>query len=161
MTNSATVDLLGVRREAMTVARLAGLRDGALCDEVAQEVMVRWWRSGVIDMEARTRAAWVRTTTRRCVLDALRGSMRRAGDAVECDALPGDGAAGLTEARIGARQELAAIDARVRAMPPSLRVVFEAVVFEGRAIEDVARTLAVSRAAVDTRLRRMRMRLAA
>ncbi len=43
---------------------------------------------------------------------------------------------------------------------PSLREVFDAVVCEGRAIEDVARALRVTRAVVDTRLRRMRMRLA-
>ena len=43
----------------------------------------------------------------------------------------------------------------------SLETVFDAVVCEGRAIDEVSRALAVSRAVVDTRLRRMRTRLAA
>lgn len=156
---TTTVVLNAVRAQAMTVARRMGLRDAARCDEVAQEVMVRAWHHGVHALAPRARGAWVRTTARRCALDALRAAVREgAGDGA---GLAAHGDAAMSEGRLDARRRLAAMLARAAAMPPSLRAVFVAVVCEGRSIDEVARALSISRAAIDTRLRRMRGELGA
>jgi RNA polymerase sigma factor (sigma-70 family) len=162
MTESATERelLVGLRRQAMATTMRAGVGDEALCDEVAQEVMVRAWRCGVLSMSPRVRGAWVRTTARRCAIDMVRAARREVLDESAIDGTGSVGAHAMTEERVDARRRVATVAARAGAMPPSLRAVFDAVVCEGRAIEDVARSLGVTRAVVDTRLRRMRVRLA-
>ena len=154
-------ELLAARRQAMAAAMRAGLRDRSLCDEVAQEVMGRAWRHGVLSMSPSARGGWVHTTARRYAIDLLRRARRTARDEGALDALASEGGAAMSEERLDARREVDAVSARACALPPSLRAVFDAVVCEGRAIDEVSRALAVSRAVVDTRLRRMRTRLAA
>ncbi len=152
--------LVGLRRQAWATTRRGGVGDATLCDEVAQEVMVRAWRSGVLVMSPMARGAWVRTTARRCAIDMMRAGRREVFDEVAIDEAAGASVYAMSEARMDARRGVVTVMARAEGMPSSLREVFDAVVCEGRAIEDVARALRVTRAVVDTRLRRMRMRLA-
>jgi DNA-directed RNA polymerase specialized sigma24 family protein len=63
------------------------------------------------------------------------------------------------EPRIEARRALEAVLTRAASLSPPLRAVFDAVVCEGRDINEVARALGVSRAVIDTRLLRMKRRL--
>lgn len=141
-----------VWQEAMAMARRAGVRDRALREDVAQEAMVRAWRSG------REERWWLRAVVRHCAIDARR-AQARVQYGVELDAREGPCATAMSEARADARRAVRAVVARAARLTPSLREVWDAVVREGRAIDEVARALGVSRAVVDTRLRRMRMRL--
>lgn len=162
MGDSTTTEALRmVRQQAMVTARRAGIVDASQCDDVAQEVMLRAWRHDVLSREAGVRGAWVRTTARRCAADVMRASRRAGEGARGVEAHAEEGASTMSEARLDARRRVRRMLARAVAMPPSLRAVFEAVVCEGRAIDEVAGALALSRAAVDTRLRRMRQCLAA
>lgn len=136
----------------MAMARRAGVRDRALREDVAQEVTVRAWQCG------RAERWWLRAVVRHCVLDARRAAAR-VQYGVELDACEGSYAAAMSEARADARREARALVKRAERLTPPLRAVFDAVVRDGRAIDEVARALGVSRAVVDTRLRRMRMRL--
>jgi DNA-directed RNA polymerase specialized sigma24 family protein len=149
-----------VRRQALEMAAGSGLRDRALREDVAQEVTLRAWRNGIVRREARVRSAWVRTTVRRCVIDALRGAGRERCVGDELDGRHAAGEMALSEERIDARREVASMMSRAGSLPRSLRAVYAAVVCEGQAIEEAARALGVTRAVVDTRLRRMRKRLA-
>lgn len=152
--------LMRLRRQAWAATRRVCAGDATLCDEVAQEVVVRAWRSGVLAMSPMARGAWVRTTARRCAIDMMRAGCREVFDEAALDEAAGASAYAMSEARIDARRGVVRVMARAEGMPPSLREVFDAVVCEGRAIDDVARALRVTRAVVDTRLRRMRVRLA-
>ena len=152
--------LVGLRRQAWAVAWRMCDGDATLCDEVAQEVVVRAWRGGVLAMSPMARGAWVRTTARRCAIDAMRAGRREVFDEATIDEATEASAYAMSEARVDARRGVVRMMVRAETMPSSLREVFDAVVREGRAIDDVARALKVTRAVVDTRLRRMRMRLA-
>ena len=138
-------------REALALARRWGVRDR---EDVAQEALLRAWRSG------RAEPGWLRAVVRNCAVDA-RSAEARVCLTADADARAGCPARALCESRLDARRELRAVLAGAARLPPSLRAVFDAVVREGRAIEEVARSLGVSRAVVDTRLRRMRARLRA
>lgn len=141
-----------VWQEAMAMARSAGVRDRALREDVAQEATVRAWRAG------RDERWWLRAVVRHCAVDARR-AQARVQYGVELDAHEGSYGAAMCEARADARRDLRALLSRAGRLTPSLRAVWDAVIREGRAIDEVSRSLGVSRAVVDTRLRRVRMRL--
>lgn len=141
-----------VWQDAMAMAHRAGVRDRALREDVAQEATVRAWRAG------RDERWWLRAVVRHCAIDARRAQARMEYG-VELDARAGADASAMSEARLDARRAVRAMLRRAGRLTPSLRAVWDAVVRDGRAIDEVARALGVSRAVVDTRLRRMRLRL--
>lgn len=138
-------------REAVATARGAGLRDRWSREDVAQETLMRAWRTG------RTERWWLRAVSRNCAIDARRSQRRMCFD--EMDAREGSYATAMSEARLDARREVRAVLDRARALTPALREVYERVLRDGESIDEVARALGVSRAVIDTRLKRMREQL--
>lgn len=148
-----------VWRLARQLAARKGCFDAQRCDDIAQEVTTRAWQHGVDALPRAKRTAWVKRTTRNHMADLLRaGRRRRESPLVDAGAVP---VVGYDEAWFDARNTLRRVDAAARTLPPSERAVYGAVVCEGRAIDAVAHEMGVSRAVIDTRLRRMRDRLGA
>jgi RNA polymerase sigma factor (sigma-70 family) len=138
-----------VWREAMAMATRTGVRDRATREDLAQEVTVRAWRSG------RDERPWLLAVMRHCAADHHRAASRCVSG-VDLDA-PSREVTG--EHRIEAKRALEAVLTRAASLSPPLRAVFDAVVCEGRDINEVARALGVTRAVIDTRLLRMKRRL--
>lgn len=146
-----------VWRLARRLAARKGCFDAQRCDDIAQEVTTRAWQHGVDSMPEARRMGWVRSVTKHHMADLLRAGRRR-GETALLDGMAAP-TVGYGEAWLDARRALRRVDAAARTLPPSERAVYGAVVCEGREIGEVARALGVNRAAVDTRLRRMRDRL--
>lgn len=141
-----------LRASASRFARRLGVRDASLRDDVAQEVALRAWSQRELS------AAWMRTVTRRHVIDAL----RRGGSwcqSVDLDGREGGPGFAASDARFEARWELRAVCLAAQRLSPPLREVFELVCCEGRSIERAAVELGVTRAVVDKRLERLRRQL--
>lgn len=138
-----------VWREAMAMATRTGVRDRAAREDLAQEVTVRAWRSG------RDERPWLLAVMRHCAADHHRATSRCVSG-VDLDA-PSREVCG--EPRLEAKRALEAVLRRAESLSPPLRAVFDAVVCEGRDINEVARALGVTRAVIDTRLLRMKRRL--
>lgn len=110
---------------------------------------MRAWRAG------RTERWWLRTVLRNCVIDDRRVQARLRHGA-DLDAREGSYAVAMSEARVDARREVREVLRRAEALARALREVYERVLVEGATIDEAARALGVSRAVIDTRLKRMR-----
>jgi len=136
--------------------------DDRLAEEVAQEAMVRAWRSAATyDARRGSVTTWLATITRNLAIDALR--VRRLTP-VDPDALvamclaggdadPGDAAADADEARL--------LRAAIRDLPEGPRRALVLAVFGGRTAQEISEAEGIPLGTAKTRVRSAVLRLRA
>ena len=142
------------------------LRDPALAEEVAQEVLLEVWRKAeAFDPERGSATGWIGTMARRRAVDRVRseqaGRDRDVRVAVRDAPRPFDEVAEEVETRIEHERVRRALDG----LTPVQREAIELAYFRGHSYREVARLLAVPEGTAKSRLRdgldRLRSELAA
>jgi len=122
-------------------------------DDLAQDVLERWLRSGPTSGAIDNPQAWMTVVLRRLLIDRIR--RRRAAREVAVD----------DAAVVAAEREVApwwrelddgAVERELSALPPALRETFQLFTFEARSYDQIARDLKIAKGTVGTRISRAR-----
>ncbi|MBL8605389.1 MAG: sigma-70 family RNA polymerase sigma factor [Myxococcales bacterium] len=156
-----------VDRLLVEAVRAEALRDSARSralsesdrDDIAQFASFKVWRSWGQLRDAQSARAWVRRVVRNETVGLLRARGRRLEyqGAIEPLSLVEP----RPEARLDARTDLRALQARAERLSPPLYVVFCRTLVGGEDPSETAKVLNISRASVDQRVRRVRQQLVA
>jgi RNA polymerase sigma-70 factor (ECF subfamily) len=142
---------------ALAVARHM-LRDEAEAEDVAQEAMLRLWRSASeLELGPGGIRPWLRRVVSNLCIDRIRaGRKTHVTDEVPEQEVPPEQLQGLTEAELAKR-----VDAALQALPERQRLALTLFHYEGMSQVEVGATMGVSDEAVESLLARARRALKA
>ncbi|MBI1650805.1 sigma-70 family RNA polymerase sigma factor [Hyphomicrobium sulfonivorans] len=134
------------------------LRDDAEAEDVAQEAMLRLWRSADgLDVGATGVRPWLRRVVSNLCVDRLRSGKRL----TVVDELPEQAEPATQQAYLEAQQASSRIDAALKALPDRQRTALTLFHYEGLSQIEVGRIMGISDEAVESLLARARRSLKA
>lgn len=147
------------RHQSMVLAVAGRMLSGAseAADDVAQEALLRLWRSaGQIELGAQSVAPWLRRVVSNLCVDRLRtlGRLVPMDDGVPEPVEPASQLAGIEQ-----REQAARIESALRALPDRQRVALSMFHYEDLSLADIASRLDLSVEAVESLLSRARRSL--
>jgi len=134
------------------------LRDDAEAEDIAQETMLRLWRSAAtLEVGEYGLRPWLRRVASNLCIDRIRAARREQ----VTDEVPEQATAATQITDIDARDTAARVEAAIRALPERQRQALTLFHYEGMSQVEVGRALGVSDEAVESLLARARRSLKA
>ncbi len=149
-----------VKRHHRKVVGIAwrALRDGALAEDLAQEVFLRAYRSLPRFQTGRRFSPWLMAITANRIRDYMKSIGRRKEVTFELDRSPSTGAATPLE-RAAAREQLARVEAKIAEMPQETQEVLRLRFVLGFEYDDIAEAMKIPLGTVKSRISRARAAL--